>query len=292
VSRVAAVGSWVLAGLAIDLVTGDPLVRVLVLAAAWLLLARRHLHSRRLKLLAVGLAVIGVLTVLINALLGHTGATALVTLPDWLPLIYGAITAESFAYGANIALGLVTAISVAATLSLVIEASDLVDALPRALARTGAALGAALNLLPTVAASFVAVRDAQRLRGWRAHGVRGAIDLVVPVLLDTIERSEQLAESMEARGFGSGARTRLARGPAPRGATAVGVGSLLALAGFVAGHVAGLGATWYPYPTVSVPGLAAAGLVPAAALIVLALLVPASPADRTWAAPLSARAAA
>ncbi len=290
-SRVAAVGSWVLAGLVIDLATGDPLVRVLVLAAAWTLLARRRVGGRRLRPLAIGLTVVGLLTVLVNAVLSHTGASVLVTLPGWLPLAGGAVTAESFAYGANIALGLVTAISVAAALSLVIEASDLVDALPRALSRTGAALGAALNLLPTVAASFVAVRDAQRLRGWRPRGVRGAVDLVVPVLLDTIERSEQLAESMEARGFGSGIRTRLARGPAPRGATAVGVGSLLALAGFVAGQAAGLGGTWYPYPTVSAPSLALAGLVPAVALLALAVLVPASPPDRAWVPSPAVRAA-
>jgi energy-coupling factor transport system permease protein len=255
------------------------------------LLARRRVRGRRLKPLAVGLAVLGALTVIINALLSHTGASMLFTLPSWLPLAGGAVTAESFAYGANIALGLVTAISVAAALSLVIEPSDLVDALPRVLARTGAALGAALNLLPTVAASFVAVRDAQRLRGWRPRGVRGALDVVVPVLLDTIERCEQLAESMEARGFGSGARTRLAADPAPGGATAVGAGSLFVLAGFIAGQAAGLGGTWYPYPTVSLPALDPAGLVPAAALMVLAVLVPASAVDSAWPASLPPRTA-
>lgn len=277
-SRVAALGAWVLAGLVVDLGSNDPLARAVVLAGAWVLLVRRRVAGRHLKPLAVGLVVLTVLAVLTNGLLSHTGATVLVVLPGWLPLVGGPVTLESFAYGGDVALGLVAAVSVAALLSLLIEATDLVDALPWFLARTGAAVGSALNLVPAVATSFGAVREAQRLRGWRPQGGRALVDLVVPVLLDSIERSVQLAESMEARAFGSGARTRLPTHPGAPGNTVVVVGALVVVACFAAGQLAGLESTWYPYPTVSTPSVTPAVLGPPALLAVLGAFVPPSPA--------------
>src|SRR5439155_83909 len=73
-----------------------------------------------------------------------------------------------------------------------------------------AALAASFNLVPAVARSFTAVREAQLMRGWRPRGPGSWGELVVPVVLTTIEDSIQLAESMEARAFGSGRRTHYA----------------------------------------------------------------------------------
>ena len=87
----------------------------------------------------------------------------------------------------------------------------LVDALPGALARTGAAIGTALNLIPGIARSATEIRDAQRMRGWRPRRVREWPDLAVPVVLTALEGSITLAEAMEARGYGSGARTHYTR---------------------------------------------------------------------------------
>ena len=95
----------------------------------------------------------------------------------------------------------------AAPLSLVLQPHSLVDALPGALARTGAAIGTALNLIPGIARSATEIRDAQRMRGWRPRRVREWPDLAVPVVLTALEGSITLAEAMEARGYGSGART-------------------------------------------------------------------------------------
>lgn len=276
-TRPAALGLWVLAGLGVAVAGTDPVTQVLVLVAAWVLLVRRRTRDRRLRPLAVGLAVLTVVTTVVNGVLDHTGATVMVTLPAWVPLTGGAITAEGFANGAAIAAGLVAAVSVAAALSVVLEPADLVDALPRGLERTGAALGAALNLVPATAASAVAVRDAQRLRGWRPRGPRAVVDLAVPVLLGAIERSTQLAESMEARGFGSGARTRSAGGGRSSRNGAVAAISVLALATLVAVHLSGAAGAWAAYPTPTVPSFAPAALAPSILLGMAALLIPAEP---------------
>jgi energy-coupling factor transport system permease protein len=274
VTRPAAVGVWVLAGLVVTLSTSDPVAHAAVLIGAWLLLARRRTSERRLRPLAVGLAALLLATVAINGLLAHIGATVMVVVPNWVPLIGGALTAEGFAEGASIGLNLVAAISVAASLSLVLDPADLVDALPRPLHHTGAAVGAALNLVPATASSFVAVRDAQRLRGWRPKGPRALADLAVPVVLGAIDRSVQLAESMEARAFGSGPRTAALGGERSGWSVATAIVSLLALVVFVIARLHGVSGAWYPYPTPSTPDVSALALAPAFVFAVGGMLLP------------------
>ena len=272
-SRPAAVVCWVLAALAVAFLDTDPAAQAIVLAGAWVLLRRRRVEGRRLRPLAIGLAVLFLLTVAVNGLLSHTGVTVLAALPSWLPLAGGSVTAEGFASGGSIALGLVTAISVTAALSVVIEPTDLVDALPGALHHAGAALGAALNLVPATAASVVAVRDAQRLRGWRARGVRAMVDLAVPVLLGAIDRSVQLAESMEARAFGAGRRTRATGGERSAGLVVVAAVGVLAVGIAALARASGT-AAWYPYPVPTVPSLAPLALAPAALVAVAGATLP------------------
>ncbi|HET6874493.1 MAG TPA: energy-coupling factor transporter transmembrane component T [Acidimicrobiales bacterium] len=274
-TRPAAVCLWVLAGLSVSMAGADPVTQLLMLGVAWVLLVRARTADRHLRPLAIGLACLTAATVGVNGVLAHTGSTTLITLPSWVPLVGGSITAEGFAQGAAIAVGLVAAISVAAALSIVLEPADLVDALPRRLERTGAALGAALNLVPATAASVVAVRDAQYLRGWRPRGPRTVVDLAVPVLLSAIERSTQLAESMEARAFASGARTSsVGTGRNARYGVVAGV-SVLGVASLVAAHLAGAAGSWAAYPTPIEPSFAPAALAPPVLLGLAALLVPA-----------------
>lgn len=278
VTRPAAVGVWVLAALAVALVDTDPAARLVVIAGAWALLVRRRVPGRRLRPLALGLASLAVLTVALNGGLSHAGTTVLVVLPSWVPLFGGPVTAEGFADGASIALGLVAAISVTAALSLVLEPTDLVDVLPRPLHHAGAALGAALNLVPATAASFVAVREAQRLRGWRPRGARALVDLAVPVLLGAIDRSVQLAESMEARAFGTGTRTRMPAAGRSVRLAAVAAAAVAALGIAVVAYAAGDPGAWYAYPVPTVPSASPLALAPA---IVAALAAAALPAEQS-----------
>jgi energy-coupling factor transport system permease protein len=261
------------------LATNDPVVRVLVLVAAWILLARRLVPGRRLRPLAIGVVLLVLVTVAVNGLLSHTGATVMMTLPASLPLLGGPITVEGFVFGMGISLGLAAAVSVCAALSLVTEPTDLADALPSCLARSGAALGAALNLVPSLVASFVEVRDTQRLRGWRVRGARTLVDVVVPVLGGAIESSLQLGEAMEARAFGSRGRSGVATAVGKRSIAdlVVGVGALAALSAFVALRVVGAIGVWYPYPTLGIPAYGLAAILPPLVLALVALALSESP---------------
>ena len=142
-----------------------------------------------------------------TTLASHTGDHAFLVLPSGIPVIGGALTLEAALFGLSTGIGIAAAVLAAAPLSLVLQPHALVDALPRALARTGAAIGTALNLIPGIARSATEIRDAQRMRGWRSRRVREWPDLAVPVVLTALEGSITLAEAMEARGYGSGVRT-------------------------------------------------------------------------------------
>jgi energy-coupling factor transport system permease protein len=250
-----ALAVWVGAVLLLSLGSEDPLFRVLTLGAALSVLLTRRRPGTRLRpaLILVGAA--SLLTVVFNFLLSHTGDTVLVTAPDWLPILGGPLTLEAAAYGLDVALGLAACIVAGVSLSLVVEPAQLVDALPAPLSQTAAALGAAMTLVPRLGQSFVAVREAQQMRGWRAKGLHSWAAIVVPSVLTTIEGSVLLAEAMEARAFASGRRTAPAGSAWKLSDVVTIVASLIAVTGFVVALCLGQVPGWQPYPAMTIPAL-------------------------------------
>src|SRR6266481_2373259 len=241
-----AVAAWSGACLVIVLATTNPVYKTLVLAAALsaLVAGAGFRRTRRLLLAAVLVAAFAVVLNLVSA---HLGATVLFTLPAQLPAIGGPYTLEALAYGASGGVTVAAAILAAAPFSLLLASHEVMDALPAALSRTGAALAAALNLVPAVGATFVQVSEAQRMRGWRPRGPRSWAEVAVPVVLTSVESSIQLAESMEARGFGSGRRTALKSSSLRSSEWLLVAASAAAVVIFVGARAAGWSADWYPY---------------------------------------------
>lgn len=244
---------WSLAAVTIALSTDNPVYRGIVALAALNVLLAWLPAGRRLRPLALSLAAAAAIGALINVLAGHTGADVIARLPGEWPLIGGPLTVESLAFGADLGLGLVAALLCAAPLSLVLEPHDVVDAMPPPLERTGIAVATSLNLVSGFGRTFAAVRDAQRMRGWRPRGLRSWHEVLVPVVLTAIEDSVLLAEAMESRGFGAGRRTSYAAARWSRRDLAVAVAAIGAAAVFVGARVAGVAIDWYPYPTLYLP---------------------------------------
>jgi energy-coupling factor transport system permease protein len=264
-----ALALWSLSGVTIALSTGSPVYRVLVLLCALnvLLAFRRPGVSLRGLLIALGVA--AAIAIATTTLASHTGDHTFLVMPAGIPVIGGALTLEAVVFGASTGLGIAAAVLAAAPLSLVLQPHALVDALPGALARTGAAIGTALNLIPGIARSATEIRDAQRMRGWRSRRVREWPDLAVPVVLTALEGSITLAEAMEARGYGSGSRTHFSEQALRPTDVTVAVVAVAAAAVFVAFRVTGAITDWYPFPDLSWPAVGVAGV-----LCCLALLTP------------------
>ncbi len=233
-----AVLAWSGACLVIVLATTNPVYRTLVLAtAATTVVAGAGVARARRLLIAAGIAALS--AVALNLVSAHVGADVLFALPDSIPALGGPYTAEALVEGLAAGVTLAAALLAVAPISLLLEPFEVVEALPEVLAGTGSAIAAALNLIPGVAASFAAVAEAQRLRGWRPRGPRSWTAVVVPVVLSAIEDSIQLAEAMAA-----------------------------AVAAFLGARATGWVADWDPYPFLSPPALAP---LPVAACLALAL---------------------
>lgn len=244
----------------IALATSNPAYKAAVVAAAFAVLAATA-GLRRMHRLLVAVAIVATFDALLNFVSAHLGRTVLFALPDQLPGVGGPYTLEALAFGASGGLTIAGAILAAAPLSLLLGPHDVMDALPAPLARSGTAIAASLNLVPSIARSFTEVSEAQRLRGWRPRGPAAWAEVVVPVVLTSAEGSIQLAESMEARGFASGRRTAFARPHlAPRDWSVV-AASAMAIALFVFARAEGLAADWFAYPTLSLPAVDARPLL-------------------------------
>jgi energy-coupling factor transport system permease protein len=79
--------------------------------------------------------------------------------------------------------------------------------------RSALAAVLATRLVPTLERDGAALAEAVRGRGLPVEGVRARARLISPLVSGSLERALNLAEAMEARGFGRPGRTRLPREP-------------------------------------------------------------------------------
>jgi energy-coupling factor transport system permease protein len=74
--------------------------------------------------------------------------------------------------------------------------------LPGALYELGAAIVVALSIAPQLVESVQRVRRARKLRGGTGGGFHAVRSIAIPVLEDALDRSLNLAASMDSRGYG------------------------------------------------------------------------------------------
>jgi energy-coupling factor transport system permease protein len=74
-------------------------------------------------------------------------------------------------------------------------------------------VGLATRLVPTLERDARGLVEALRGRRVPVHGLRGRSRLLTPLVAGSLERGLNLAEAMEARGYGRAERTRMPRSP-------------------------------------------------------------------------------
>jgi energy-coupling factor transport system permease protein len=200
--------SWLIwAGCAavLALMARHPLYLTLVVLATWLVylgVARSSLMVASWRaLLKLGLF-IWLITIPFNALMIHQGRVVLFRLPAHWPLIGGPITLEAVLAGATAGYALWALLFIFAAFNLGVDAAQLLRLAPPFLYQAGVVTSIALTFIPQMLASAREIREAQRIRGHRFRGWRDSLPLVIPLLTTAFERAVQLAESMDARGFG------------------------------------------------------------------------------------------
>ncbi|CAM5639623.1 Energy-coupling factor transporter transmembrane protein EcfT OS=Streptomyces tendae OX=1932 GN=GUR47_10850 PE=4 SV=1 [Streptomyces tendae] len=256
---------WALSlGTAATRTTNPLLLALLVTVSGYVVITRRpHAPWSRSygAFVKLALAVI-VIRLLFTTLLGSPipGTHTLVTLPevplpDWAQGIRlgGRVTAEGLAFSLYDAMTLATLLICVGAANALANPSRLLKSLPGALYEMGVAVVVALTFAPNLIADVQRLRAARRLRGRPDRGVRGLLQVGLPVLEGALERSVALAAAMDARGYG-----RTARVPAPVRRTTAGLtlGGLLGVCAGTYGLLTAAGGT-YGMP-VLVAGVAAA----------------------------------
>ena len=148
------------------------------------------------------IVVIVTLTVaVLKGLSYHIGETVLFTLPDWLPVVGGRITLEGMVAAGLDALALLTVLAVFAAFSAGADYYALLRSVPSAMHGAGLVTSIAITFVPQTIRRWTEIREAQSLRGHRVRRIADLLPLIIPLLAGGMERSMNLAEAMEARGF-------------------------------------------------------------------------------------------
>ncbi len=197
--------AWLVAAALPALSTRNPLYLILTLLAVgtvYSALGRRSPLAQNWTAFVRFSAFLWLLTIPFVLLLNHHGAIVLLRLPASWPLIGGPITLEALLYGLTGGLALVTLLLAFAAFNVAVDQARLLRLTPGFVYQAGVVAGIAVAFVPQMVASWAAIREAQEVRGHRVVGVRDLLPLLLPLLITALERAMQLAESMEARGFG------------------------------------------------------------------------------------------
>jgi energy-coupling factor transport system permease protein len=213
---------WLVAALLPAMATKNPLYLTILLVAVFVdygTIGRASPVASSWRLfLKVGL-LLTAFSVLFNTLTSHHGQTVLLTLPrlalktgglTFLDL-GGRITLEALSYGLASGLNLMAILLIFATFNALVDHHQLLRFMPAFMHQMGMIASIAITFVPQMASSLQDIREAQAIRGHRFRGIRDLLPLFVPLLTSGLERAIQLAESMEARGFGGANRSRSAK---------------------------------------------------------------------------------
>ncbi|WP_150134302.1 CbiQ family ECF transporter T component [Streptomyces hyaluromycini] len=130
-----------------------------------------------------------------------------VPLPHWAQGIRlgGRVTAEALVFALYDGLRIATLLVCVGAANALASPARLLKSLPGALYELGVAVVVALTFAPHLVADVQRLRAARRLRGRPDSGIRGLLQVGLPVLEGALERSVALAAAMDARGYGRSA---------------------------------------------------------------------------------------
>jgi energy-coupling factor transport system permease protein len=200
-----------LAALAVVALITDRAWVVAVIATSLLLLCLRAPRGRR-RLYLVGTLGSALSVFLLSPLVSHVGTHVIWDGPK-IPVIgYLDVTSEEIAAAGIQALRLAAVGLAFAAYALLLDLDRLLQAAGFA-RRSVLAAGLATRLVPTLEGDAAGFMEALRGRGVEVEGARGRARLLSPLVAGSLERALNLAEAMEARGFGRVGRTRAPSAP-------------------------------------------------------------------------------
>ena len=228
--------------------TTNPILLLLIAGVVVYVVAARRTSAPWSRSIVVFLR-LGVIVIVLRVLLvivfgirlpGHVLFTLPhIPLPAWAAgvSIGGPVTAEAIILAAVQGLRLAVVLVCFGAANSLASPYRLLRCLPAMLYEAGVAITVSLSFAPELVMAIGDVRQARRLRGRPTRGLSGLRGTAVPVLERALDRSLQLASSMDARGYGR--RVPISRGVRRWAGSATAVGILTLLAGIYGVLVAG-----------------------------------------------------
>ncbi|WP_206795371.1 energy-coupling factor transporter transmembrane component T [Amycolatopsis sp. MtRt-6] len=228
--------------------TTNPWILLTILAVACLVVVARRTDAPWALAFRIyvylGMVIIGVRVFFRIVFGGGEGTTIIlplpeITLPAWAAGIhlFGDVSAESLLAGCYDGLRLATMVICLGAANALANPKRLLKAMPSALYEIGTALVVALSVFPQLAESTLRVRRARKLRGESGKRFHALRTVIIPVLEDALDRSLQLAASMDSRGYGRAGEV------AARARVVTGTLMIAGLLGVCVGVYAGLDGT-------------------------------------------------
>jgi len=220
--------------------TTNPILLLLIAGVVVYVVAARRTSAPWSRSIVIFLR-LGVIVIVLRVLLvivfgirlpGHVLFTLPhVPLPSWAAgiSIGGPVTAEAIIVAAVQGLRLAVVLVCFGAANSLASPYRLLRCLPAMLYEAGVAITVSLSFAPELVMAIGDVREARRLRGRPTRGLSGLRGTAVPVLERALDRSLQLASSMDARGYGR--RVPISRGVRRWAGSATAVGILVLLAG-------------------------------------------------------------
>lgn len=153
--------------------------------------------------------------IIINALVSSHGAHVLWRAPFQIPLIGAPVlTVEAVLFGVGMSLRLLAIISAFAILTFTTHPDDMMLSMIKMKLPYKSVLVTSLatRFIPTLIDDVERISDVQRSRGLELdrgnlfQRIRSRMAIIIPLLSNSLDRTIQVAEAMESRAFGSGAK--------------------------------------------------------------------------------------
>lgn len=230
---------WALALAAAASRTYNPFLLLLIGATVvWVVLERRENRDSRVL---VGFLLLGAVTIVLRlamtvilggSVVGPTTVLSLpqIPLPDWAVGVRlgGDTSAEALVWSLYQGLQLAVILVCVGGANVLASPTRLLRYIPATLYDVGTSMVVGLTYAPALAGDVQRVARARQLRGHSGRGLREMAGIAVPVLAGALERSLQLAASMESRGYGRSAHRNPRRTRRASAVTIVGLIGVLA----------------------------------------------------------------
>lgn len=175
------------------------------------------------------------------SILVSQGSTVLFTIG---PIV---VKSESILFATSMAFRLFLAIAAFALLTFTVHPDDMLNVLSRYGFKSMTGLSIAMKMYPTIAADSSNIEDAMKARGVEfdqgnlIQKAKARSPVMMPLILNSMDRSMEIAEAMESRGFGAGRRSRYVDPKMPTRDKAIGILAYAAIPFGVAMFILGYG---------------------------------------------------